>query len=585
MKKVLLTTLLVGIISCMAIESASPLLTVGVSASNSAGKSSVQPFATDDDNLNFTAQNEALYSEDGKTLLRCPTGMEQIVVQSGTETIADGAFAGSTARCIILPEGLKRVSSGAFANMAANGTVAVVVPESAVVEPPAFSPSDGTCLCLFSTENGMPACTFIGGGSFAAVEAPVVWALLDYLTPEEVYGGITEPAYGFKQLLTRDGLSSSWQQSVYFLTEEGFAADCWVCDGGKVYYLSGGRSPALRKSDGHYTYTAAGGSQKEADFTFNDLHAVSSELPADMMVVTKASLTPVPLSEAMQTGETAPHYTLRYQNDKAYIYDENGTMMKSGWYQADGDWFYLNDYGAGVVKCWRYGTDGKYRYLKADGRMARNEWVQDYGNWYYVGSDGKKYTGAHTIAGVDYLFDSNGILQEDQTEVPEGTVPVTVYNCTTSEPVAMTVRFTESDGEIYCMADGRPVSDRWVKADGSWYLTDDDGKLFRDTWVWSAFHWEQYWYRFDASGKMLADQWFYEDGITYYLMKSGGMASNDWVQADGKWYYFLQNGSLARDQWVLTGSYWYYVGADGVMLTDTTTPYGYYVDGDGIWRK
>ena len=76
----------------------------------------------------------------------------------------------------------------------------------------------------------------------------------------------------------------------------------------------------------------------------------------------------------------------------------------------------------------------------------------------------KKYTGAHMIAGVDYLFDSNGILQEDQTEVPDGTVPVTIYNCTTSEPVAMTVRFTESDGKIYCMADGSPVSDRWVKA-------------------------------------------------------------------------------------------------------------------------
>ena len=531
------------------------------------------------------SDSQALYAEDRKTLLRCPTGMEQIVVQSGTETIADGAFAGSTARCIILPEGLKRVSSGAFANMAANGTVAVVVPESAVVEQPAFSPSDGTCLCLFSTENGMPACTFIGGGSFAAVEVPEVWAFFGYLTPEEIYSGITEPTYGFKQVLTRDGLSSSWQQSVYFLTEEGFASDCWICDGGKVYYLSGGRSPALRRSDGNYTYTAADGSQKEADFAFDDLHAVSSELPADMMVVTKASLTPVPLSQAMQTGEITSRYTLRYQNDKAYIYDENGTMMKSGWYEADGDWFYLNDYGAGVVKCWRYGTDGKYRYLKADGRMAQNEWVQDYGNWYYVGADGKKYTGAHTIAGVDYLFDSNGVLQEDKTGVPEGTVSVTVYNCTTSEPVAMTVRFTESDGEIYCMADGRPVSDRWVKADGSWYMTDDDGKLYRDTWVWSAFHWEQYWYRFDDSGKMLADQWFYENGITYYLMKSGGMASNDWVQADGNWYYFLQNGSMATNQWALTGSYWYYVGADGIMLTDTTTPDGYYVDGDGIWRK
>ena len=148
----------------------------------------------------------------------------------------------------------------------------------------------------------------------------------------------------------------------------------------------------------------------------------------------------------------------------------------------------------------------------------------------------------------------------------------------------MTVTFTESDGEIYCMADGRPVSDRWVKADGSWYMTDDDGKLYGYLGM-VGFHWEQYWYRFDDSGKMLTDQWFYEDGITYYLMQSGGMASNDWVQSDGNWYYFLQNGSMATNQWVLTGSYWYYVGADGIMLTDTTTPDGYYVDGDGIWRK
>ena len=54
-------------------------------------------------------------------------------------------------------------------------------------------------------------------------------------------------------------------------------------------------------------------------------------------------------------------------------------MQKSGWYEAEGDSFYLNDYGAGVVKCWRLGTDGKYRYLKADGRMAVKEWIVDYG--------------------------------------------------------------------------------------------------------------------------------------------------------------------------------------------------------------
>ena len=58
-------------------------------------------------------------------------------------------------------------------------------------------------------------------------------------------------------------------------------------------------------------------------------------------------------------------------------------MQKSGWYEADGDWYYLNDYGAGAVSCWRDGTDGKPRYLKSDGKMARNEWIEDYGNWYY----------------------------------------------------------------------------------------------------------------------------------------------------------------------------------------------------------
>ena len=30
-------------------------------------------------------------------------------------------------------------------------------------------------------------------------------------------------------------------------------------------------------------------------------------------------------------------------------------------------------------------------------------------------------------------------------------------------------------------------------------------------------------------------------------------------------------------------SLWYYMGADGYMLTDTTTPDGYYVNADGVW--
>lgn len=90
-------------------------------------------------------------------------------------------------------------------------------------------------------------------------------------------------------------------------------------------------------------------------------------------------------------------------------------MLKSGWYTAGGDSFYLNDNGAGVVSCWRLGEDGKYRYLKADGTMATNEWVVDYGIAYYVGEDGRKYTGTRMIDGKSFTFDQDGKLVSGPT--------------------------------------------------------------------------------------------------------------------------------------------------------------------------
>ena len=60
-----------------------------------------------------------------------------------------------------------------------------------------------------------------------------------------------------------------------------------------------------------------------------------------------------------EDSEPASAAGLVYQDGKAYIYDEDGNMLRSGWYQAEGNWYYLNDYGAGVVKCWRL-KDGKY---------------------------------------------------------------------------------------------------------------------------------------------------------------------------------------------------------------------------------
>ena len=38
-----------------------------------------------------------------------------------------------------------------------------------------------------------------------------------------------------------------------------------------------------------------------------------------------------------------------------------------------------------------------------------------------------------------------------------------------------------------------------------------------------------------------------------------------------------------ENAWILTDNQYYYCGQDRAMLTDTVTPDGYYVDGNGVW--
>lgn len=57
-----------------------------------------------------------------------------------------------------------------------------------------------------------------------------------------------------------------------------------------------------------------------------------------------------------------------------------------------------------------------------------------------------------------------------------------------------------------------------------------------------------------------------------------------WIQgANGAWFYDAENGTRLHSTWIESGGAWYYLGSDGRMLTDTTTPDGYYVGSDGKW--
>ena len=50
------------------------------------------------------------------------------------------------------------------------------------------------------------------------------------------------------------------------------------------------------------------------------------------------------------------------------------------------------------------------------------------------------------------------------------------------------------------------------------------------------------------------------------------------------WYYFNEAYIMVTNQWIQDNRKWYYLGADGRMLTNATTPDGYYVDEHGVWN-
>ncbi len=80
-----------------------------------------------------------------------------------------------------------------------------------------------------------------------------------------------------------------------------------------------------------------------------------------------------------------------------------------------------------------------------------------------------------------------------------------------------------------------------------------------------------------ATGAWLQDQvgWWYCNADRSYTV-------NNWQYIDNKWYFFNERGYMVTG-WVLWKNVYYYCGPSGDMLTNTWTPDGYYVDGNGVW--
>ena len=120
------------------------------------------------------------------------------------------------------------------------------------------------------------------------------------------------------------------------------------------------------------------------------------------------------------------------------------------------------------------------------------------------------------------------------------------------------------------------MSNGWMQdVDGKWYYFNLGARMVANDVTPDGYY-------VDASGA-----W---DGQPSTMTESGpsigpaGDLQEGWEQLAEGWKYRQANGSYVTNGWFLApDSKWYYFGTDAIMLADTTTPDGYYVNASGAW--
>ena len=76
--------------------------------------------------------------------------------------------------------------------------------------------------------------------------------------------------------------------------------------------------------------------------------------------------------------------------------------------------------------------------------------------------------------------------------------------------------------------------------------------------------------------------WQKNDTGWWYCNADRSYPVNQWQYINNYWYFFNASGYMVTG-WVQWNNVWYYCCDSGEMLTNTRTPDGYYVDGNGAW--
>ena len=212
---------------------------------------------------------------------------------------------------------------------------------------------------------------------------------------------------------------------------------------------------------------------------------------------------------------------------------------------------------------------------------ARKVWYKEDGYWKYRLSDNQMAIGWQRIDGFYYFFNGQGQMQagkwlhlNDSREKTDGNW----YYLNNNGQMQDTGWLKDGDAWYYLEGKEGVILIGLHQVDGKQYYFSKSGAM-QTGWKWFDNH-----YRYFESNGAMKTGWIKDKGVWYYLNPEDGIMLVGLHKVNGDHYYFDESGAMQTGWKQLDGN-WYYFQADGSLLKNATTPDGYKVNEEGIWKQ
>ena len=350
----------------------------------------------------------------------------------------------------------------------------------------------------------------------------------------------------------------------------GFAKDAET--GKKMYlYLGTVKTGAVETADGEYVFDE-NGLAIDGEYTIERMKYVLD----NGKVITKNGF--------------VNFYSNRLKKYFLRMYIDSELVQKTGWYQLEGIWYYVED--TYVVRGSKT-LDGVQYKFNSDGSHTVGTFKTNKGNTKYYFA-GKLVKGLTEIEGKTYYFStSNGVMAVNKemtignkvyTFGPEGYATSIV-----DKPVKPSTGFWKEGGYTYYYVDDVAVKSAWVEAEGKEYYFDANGHMVtKQTVIDNAIC------TFNADGSLKTREsldtyngFITISGSTYFYVD--GAKAKGWKNIEDDWYYFLPDtGVMVKASKTIDGVYYKFASTgklQGGTYKTTSKGTRYYVAGKYVTGK